>query len=103
MHPAEFVASMIVKGRVAEVVAMIDRFSDKLSKTGEHAKAYNFAWLFLLSVKSQLRVLRPNQELHDDDLLSVWAELGYFGIDRDEIEMCVNPPAPTTDTPSEST
>jgi hypothetical protein len=88
MHPQEFVASMVATGRIEELVQMLNGFIAKLrgSKTSEHATVYFFATAFLISVQGQLRLLEPGKILDDDRVLSVWKELGLFGIDRDEIQ-----------------
>lgn len=88
MHPADFVRTMIAEGRTKEVVEVIDGFRRRLrqSKTPEHATVYNFANNFLVSVAGQLLLLGPGQDLHEDRLLTVWAELAYFGIDRSDTE-----------------
>lgn len=87
MHPIEFVTSRIAVGKVDEVIELIHKFCDKLpqSKMCENAYVYRFANNFLISVAGQLRLLETNQDLNDDKLLSVWAELGFFGIERDQL------------------
>lgn len=85
MHPIEFVTAKIAAGKVDDVIEMIHGFCDKLrqSTTRENSHVYSFANNFLISVAGQLRVLKTNQELDEDKLLSVWSELGFFGIERD--------------------
>jgi hypothetical protein len=88
MHPADFVRTRIDERKIDNIVDMINRFRAKLScsKTNEHASVYNFASMFLISVVGQLHRLSPGQDLHDDKLLAVWAELGYWGIERDQLQ-----------------
>lgn len=88
MHPAKFVHKMISEGNAGQVIAIIEQFKETQwsLKTAEHKTAYNFVNLFLLSVCSQLYYLTPGQSISDDEVLSVWAQLGYFGLDRSAIE-----------------
>jgi hypothetical protein len=87
MHPADFVSAMIAEGKVDQLIEMIRNFRSKLddSKTSDHAVVYRFSTTFLIAVVGQLHCLSPGQDFHNDPLLAVWADLGYFGILRDQI------------------
>jgi len=84
MHPADFVRNRIQERKIDEILALIHQFQTELDSAGpnQQSKTNEFANLFLVSVAGQLRQLGPGQDLHDDDLLTAWAELGYFGIER---------------------
>jgi hypothetical protein len=84
MHPADFVRDRIQEGKTDEIVTLIHHFKTELDNARAKGppKLYAFVNLFLTSVAGQLRQLSPDQNLHDDSLLAVWAELGYFGIER---------------------
>lgn len=84
MHPADFVRDRIQEGKTGEILTLIHQFKTDLESgtTNGLPKVYAFVNLFLTSVAGQLRQLSPDQNLHDDSLLAVWAELGYFGIER---------------------
>jgi len=88
MYPIDFVAAMIEEGRNEDVVQMLKDFSDKLheTKTQEHRPAYNFAMKFLISVMGELRHVTDWNSLLDNRILSVWKELGFFGIDWELIQ-----------------
>jgi hypothetical protein len=85
MHPTDFVRNRIQERKINEIIELIRQCQAKLDtvKPDGYSKICNFANLFLISVIGQLRQLGPDQALHDDNLLAVWAELGYFGIERD--------------------
>jgi hypothetical protein len=87
MHPADFVRNRIQERRINEIIELIRQFQANLDtvKLNESSKIGNFLNLFLISVIGQLRQLGPDQDLHDDNLLTVWAELGYLGIERDRL------------------
>ncbi|MFO0906896.1 MAG: hypothetical protein U0794_00800 [Isosphaeraceae bacterium] len=87
MHPADFVRNRIQEKRISEIIELIHQFQAELDamKHTSHSKIHRFATLFLMSVVGQLRQLGPDQVLHDDNLLAVWAELGYLGIERDRL------------------
>ena len=87
LHPADFVRSRIQEHKINEIIDLIRQFQAELDTMwpNDDSRVCNFANLFLLSVVGQLRQLGPEQVLHDDGLLTVWAELGYFGIERDRL------------------
>jgi hypothetical protein len=87
MHPQPFVAKLVSEGKTDTIVQMVRQYSDRLNakKSFENQEAYAFANAFLIGVLSQLGNLEPGQSLDDDKLLSVWADLGLFGIDREDI------------------
>jgi hypothetical protein len=88
MHPPEFVRKMISEGNAEQVIAIIGQFMEtqRCLRTDEHRKVYRFVHVFLVAVRSQLRDLTPGQSISDDEVLSVWAQLGYFGLERSAIE-----------------
>ena len=92
MHPPEFVRKMVASGRTSELADMVNeaaRNHYKLKSSG-HEKAYNFVNMFMTAVIGQLRVLEPGQTIDDDQVLRVWrADLGLWGVDREEIQRCV--------------
>lgn len=89
MHPQPFVAKLVAEGRVDSIAQMVRGYSDRLcaKKSSDHQEAHAFANVFLIGVLGQLESLKPGQSLDDDMLLSVWMDLGLFGIDRESIRM----------------
>jgi hypothetical protein len=87
MHPQPFVAKLVSEGKTDALVQIVREYSDRLNakKSVEHQEAYAFANAFLIGVLSQLGNLEPGQSLDDDKLLSVWADLGLFGIEREVV------------------
>ncbi len=87
MHPADFVRDRIQEGKTDEILTLLHQFKTDLESATASGppKVFAFLNLFLTSVAGQLRQLSPEQDLHDDSLLAVWAELGYFGIERKHI------------------
>jgi hypothetical protein len=87
MHPIDFVTRKIAEGNANEIIELLHGFCDRLleSKNRDNAYVYNFANNFLISVTGQLRLLSQDQKLGDDRMLSVWGELGFFGIERDQL------------------
>ena len=87
MHPQDFVANRIAAGDVQPLIRILDAFSRQLDgkKTKEHAAAYNFANMFLVSVMAQLRQLEAKEISDDDPILITWRNLALFGIDRHAI------------------
>jgi hypothetical protein len=87
IHPAAYVFALITQGNTNELISMLREFRNRLdnSKSSDHADVYRFSHAFLTSVIGQLHNLKPGQDLHSDPMLSVWAELGYYGILRENI------------------
>ena len=87
MHPQPFVAKLLAEGRIDSIAQIVRESSDRLyaKKSSDHQEAYAFVNAFLIAVLSQLGSLAPGQSLDDDKVLSVWADLGLFGIDREDI------------------
>jgi len=87
MHPQQFVRHLIAQGRSDAIASLVREYSDRLysKATPEHRDAYAFANAFLIGVLSQLRELRPGDSIEDHKLLSVWMDLGAFGVDREDI------------------
>jgi hypothetical protein len=78
---------MIDNKNIDSIVSMIHAFRSRINNSGIKDQHYisNFLNLFLISVAGQLCSLRPDQDFRDDQLLALWAELGYFGIERDQL------------------
>ncbi len=72
VHPADFVRNRIQERKIDEIIELIRQFQDELDtvKPTEYSRAHNFAKLFLISVAGQLHKLGPDQDLHDDRLLT---------------------------------
>lgn len=87
IHPQSFVNEMVLSNRTDVVIDVANRFAKELSsrKTAEHKEVYNFANAFLVSVLGQLELVKSGESFEDDPVLTVWRELGLFGIEREEI------------------
>lgn len=87
MHPSQFVRQMLTKGQSDVLIEMLDKTSQVLfNNRGEDEQGvYRFAQVFLLDVMNSLKAFPPDGDINDEKVLSVWAELAFFGIKRDDI------------------
>jgi len=87
MHPSEFVHSRIQEGKIDEISDLLKRYLDHLFeiKPPRYSSSYIFARTFIFTIRKALKHVGPDDKFDDIKVLRVWADLGFFGINREDI------------------